>query len=86
MALLTISAAARAAGKDRGTIKRYIKQGMLSVTTDVAGNTRIDTSELMRVFGELAACGDAAMQQETPSYTTENTRLHKVTIEALQQR
>ncbi len=85
MALLSISAAARAAGKDRGTIKRYLKDGRLSSTPDPQGNHRIDTSEIQRVFGALVADGSteapAAIQQETPVDTT----IHQLTIETLRE-
>ena len=68
MALLSISAAARAAGKDRGTIKRYLKDGRLSSTPDPQGNHRIDTSEIQRVFGALVADGstEAPMKEYVP--------------------
>jgi ubiquinone biosynthesis protein UbiJ len=67
MALLSISAAARAAGKDRGTIQRFINSGKLSVTKDATGKQQVDTSELLRVFGELkndAAAGVAAEMRQ----------------------
>lgn len=57
MAQLSIAAAARAAGKDRGTINRYIKSGRLSAVKNAAGQTVIETSELLRVFGELQTGG-----------------------------
>lgn len=55
MSLLSISAAARAVKKSRGTIYNYLKSGRLSCTKDNDGNTKIDTSELLRVFGELSS-------------------------------
>lgn len=57
MAQLSIAAAARAVGKDRGTIHRYIKSGKLSVSKNASGNTVIETAELLRVFGSLQADG-----------------------------
>ncbi len=53
MALLGINEAARAAGVARSTIQRKIKSGELSVTRSIDGTRGIDTSELIRVFGEL---------------------------------
>ena len=50
MALLSISAAARAAGVDRATIHRALKSGKLSATTDDTGARAVDTAELARVF------------------------------------
>lgn len=73
MPQLTISAAAKAAGVDRSTIQRKIKDGIISVTLDAAGNRRIDTEELLRVFGELKtddAAPTAAMPQDAASCST----------------
>jgi len=54
MALVSISEAARLTKKARSTIQAYIKQGKLSKTTDNnTGVVGVDTSELIRVFGEL---------------------------------
>lgn len=58
MAQLSIAAAARAVGKDRGTIHRYIKSGKLSASKNTSGQTVIETSELLRVFGSLQADGE----------------------------
>lgn len=57
MPLLSISAAARAVNKNRGTIHNYLKSGRLSGIKDVDGHTKIDTAELLRVFGELSTDG-----------------------------
>ena len=53
MAKLRMVAAARAAGVHRSTLDRYCKSGKLSFETDEDGNRSFDTSELIRVFGEL---------------------------------
>lgn len=65
MALLNISAAARATGRDRTTLHRKMKAGELSATVGPDGSKLLDTSELERVFGPLRATGDA-----TPAATT----------------
>jgi hypothetical protein len=57
MALLSVSAAARAAGVDRATIHRALKSGRLSATVDDTGARAIDTAELARVF-PLRATGE----------------------------
>ena len=54
MALVSIAAAAKLAGRDRRTIERYLNNGTLSCATDAAGRRSIDTSELMRVCGPLS--------------------------------
>lgn len=62
MTILGISAAARAAGVNRSTLQRAIKNGRLSATIDAAGERGIDLAELLRVFGPLRQ-----MPQEDPA-------------------
>lgn len=66
MPLLNISSAARAVEKNRATLHRYINEGRLSTVRDEAGHVKIDTSELLRVFGNLATDG---ITQETKNAT-----------------
>lgn len=54
MAIISIAAAAKLAGRDRRTIERYLNNGTLSCTTDATRRRVIDTSELARVFGPLS--------------------------------
>lgn len=54
MAIVSISEAARLTGKSRKTIQRYVADGRLSLSQHDAGNKGVDTSELIRVFGELS--------------------------------
>jgi hypothetical protein len=65
MAFLSISAAARAAGVDRSTIRRAVKSGRLSTTTDASGQRGIDTSELLRAFGPLQGDGEAQSEKNS---------------------
>ena len=53
MALVSISEAARLTGKSRTTVQSYIKQGKLTKCTDSSGALKLDTSELLRVFGSF---------------------------------
>ena len=53
MALLNLTASARAVGVNRSTIVRALKSGRLSATANELGERCIDTAELMRVFGRL---------------------------------
>lgn len=54
MALVSISRAAKLAGIARSNLyETYIKKGVLSLSKDEQGKPKIDTSELVRVFGEL---------------------------------
>jgi hypothetical protein len=73
MTILTISAAAHAAGIDRRTLQRAIKSGRLSATTNAAGERGIDLAELIRAFGPLREMPqdtplgqDAAVSQDVP--------------------
>lgn len=62
MALVSISEAARLVGVNRSNLySSYINQGKLSLSKDSRGNTKVDTSELLRVFGSLKM--DAIVQQ-----------------------
>lgn len=85
MALLNISQAAKAAGKDRNTIKRYMKDGRLSSSKDASGNVVIDTSELVRVFGALESSSNTSAPAQAPSESPESTGLHQLTIETLRE-
>lgn len=74
MAIVSISEAARITGKARSTIQSYIKTGKLSKTTDShTGLLGIDTSELIRCFGQLIttpighAVNEHISQQTTPN-------------------
>jgi len=54
MALVSISEAARLAGCTRANLyKTYIQTGKLSVTHDHQGKPKVDTAEVLRVFGSL---------------------------------
>ena len=57
MAILSISEAARTWRVGRTTIQRAIREGRLSAAIQPNGGKGIDTSELVRVFGE--PCSDA---------------------------
>jgi hypothetical protein len=51
--LVSITEAARLAHKGRATLYRDIDKGRLSKTVAESGETAIDTSELIRVYGRL---------------------------------
>lgn len=77
--MLSISEAARITGKARSTIQSYIKTGKISKTTDShTGILGVDTSELIRCFGQLIATpidhvATAQISQQTTGITTSNT-------------
>ncbi len=83
MALLNISQAAKAAGKDRNTIKRYMRDGRLSSSKNISGNVMIDTSELVRVFGALESDGATGAPATALAQSSENASLHHLTVETL---
>ena len=73
MTILSISAAANAAGIDRRTLQRAIKSGRLSATVNAAGERGVDIAELIRAFGPLQGMPqgtpqgqDAAVSQDAP--------------------
>jgi predicted site-specific integrase-resolvase len=80
MTLLNISTAARVSGKSRITIQRYLKNGRLSGVIDNDGHIKIDTSELLRVFGELADT-DALNKVQHESYKSATDAENNVTHE-----
>jgi len=80
MAQVSISEAARLTGKSRKTLHTYISSGKLTKVTDNQGKPKIDTSELIRVFGNLVSTQETEMsqcnisQQVTPETVTSNTQ------------
>ncbi len=72
MSKLNISQAAKAVGKSRPIIYKKIKNGELSIEEGAEGEKLIDTSELIRVFGELVTPGTVSndvndLQDNTPA-------------------
>ena len=80
MALLTIAQAARTAGVARSTIYDHLRAGKLSATRTPAGERRIDTSELTRVYGPV---GQTA-QSNVVSPASPDVALLQARIEALE--
>lgn len=72
MAKLNLSQAAAAVGKNRVTLWRHINSGKLSAERDRDGNPFVDTSELIRVYGELkreaTSSNTAKQHHETREY------------------
>jgi len=79
MARVSITEAARLAGIGRSSFyQTYINKGAISVSKDSSGRKFIETSELMRVFGEL---GDNTSGQtpDIQSQTEERAEVLDVT-------
>jgi len=53
MAIVSITEAAELVGKSRRTIQRHLSQGKLSKSKDTTGRDGVDTSELIRVYGNI---------------------------------
>jgi len=53
MPIVSISKAAKLSGKSRQTLYKHLQNGQLSLSTDVNGSKGLDTSELIRVYGQL---------------------------------
>jgi hypothetical protein len=85
MPLLSISAAARATGKNRATISRHLKEGRVSGTTDSAGNIAVDTAELIRVYGELKSDGTTSKPPHDTPYIAASDSNTAALITTLQQ-
>jgi len=90
MALVSVTEAARLTGKNRATIHRYIKQGKMSQISDATNTKKVDTSELIRVFGSLTATHatplqNDAMQHDTTPKTDQSVALLQQKIALLEQ-
>ncbi len=73
MAKVTISEAARLVGLARQNLyKNYINEGKISVERDSLGNPKIDTSELIRVFGEIRMTRDVSSEQHGMTSRNDN--------------
>lgn len=73
MALVGATEASQLAGTSRTNLYRLMKSGKLSFTLDANGERRIDTAELMRVFGQLSqgdAPGDAPLAHSGTAVVT----------------
>lgn len=81
MAKLTVSEAARKAGVSRAHLyKRYIDPGKISVQKDNDGKPWIETSELLRVFGQLV--GDSEDKEQKSVSKAVNKKSEQLRQEA----
>ena len=87
MALVSVSEAARLAGCTRANLyKTYIQTGKLSVTHDHQGKPKVDTAEVLRVFGSLQGDSnqiDTGSQTLTGSSVKGDTRHEKMEVKML---
>jgi excisionase family DNA binding protein len=73
MALVTVSEAAKLVSRDRKTLYRLIKEGKLSATVRDSGSRQVETSELLRVFGEMRQSEVSRDSRETVSMSQHET-------------
>lgn len=75
MAKVSISEAIKLSGVSRSSFYgKYIKQGLISISVDHNGKKQVDTSELVRVFGELKEQqnNDSPVHLDSPRKSKEN--------------
>lgn len=82
MAKVNLSHAAKLTGKNRTTIWRHINSGRLSYERDRDGLPFVDTSELIRVYGELKPTA-THQSKKKPHKATPDYESLVVTIEQL---
>ena len=66
---LTIKEAVEVIPVSESTLRRDLKSGKVSSEKDLQGRRRIDTSELVRVYGELTPEARKPLSQMNPSET-----------------
>lgn len=73
----SIAEGARLVGRDRRTLYKDIKRGRLTATLSATGDRQVETSELIRVYGEISvahpprATGDGG--QDATAATVDNS-------------
>lgn len=87
MAQVSISESARLTGKSRKTLHTYISNGKQTKVTDIHGRQKIDTSELIRVFGEITTPKETVTPQCNflQKITSDTVTTHDAEIERLKQ-
>ena len=85
MALLDLTAAAKAAGISRQTLYRKMADGSVSWDVDHQGKRRIDTAELLRVFGPLHSHDEnlTDVSKDTVRLSAETVEGYKIAIDTL---
>lgn len=79
MALVSISEAARLVGKSRRTLQRDIVAGKLSKCDN---GQKLDTSELLRVYGAFLPATNVAVESATMSQDVADMRVRLAALEA----
>ncbi|WP_312283669.1 hypothetical protein [Candidatus Igneacidithiobacillus taiwanensis] len=81
MSKVTLTEGAKLVGISRVTLYKHIRDGSLSIDRDEKGKPKVDTSELLRVFGTLSS-GLESNPEDCKVYNdSERTGIHELTIE-----
>jgi len=73
MAKLSISKASKEWGVSRKTIQDAVKSGQIQVESGSRNSKNVDTSDLLRIFGEPKSGGDiGVIRSDTVEMTTES--------------
>lgn len=93
MAFVSVAEAAKLIGRHRNVLYRdYVATGKLSVTKDARGRIKIDTSELLRVFGSFVSAtteaekSAAMLQNEAEKETTDTIEKLRAEVGILRER
>lgn len=81
MAWVTVRQAMKLTGKARSSLYRDMAKGRVSYRSEVDGSRSIDTSELIRVYGELVHDETASRDTGRQGGETENTVIHELVSE-----
>jgi|ERR1035437_1250044 hypothetical protein len=82
MTQISVAEAARLVRRDRKSLYRDIKAGRLSATIDATGARQVETSELVRVYGEIRVSGDTPATVALPQPATLDATAKIAALEA----
>ncbi len=81
MAWVTVRQAMKLTGKARSSLYRDMAKGRVSYRSEVDGSRSVDTSELIRVYGELVHDETPYRDTRRQVFETENTVIHELVSE-----
>lgn len=82
MAQVTVTEACELVGLSRSYFyKKYIHTGRVSVTRTADGKPQIDTSELLRVFGEIGKDKNSTPEDNTPTRHEDALKIQALQLE-----